>query len=144
MNKLGIGIATLLLLASTSLAQAQAQLKTLSPLKLPSTTQILQTIVDDVAAAIADAHEHQDPIAEACYQAIQTVAKARLSTEGVTGGKLIYAFQKVRDVTRINQSPMGTSLILGCAPLVQDAQVNMVTFFNNIGASVLLKGLLVP
>lgn len=123
---------------------ALAQQKFVSPLKLPSQTEILQTILDDATAALADAHDHQDPIAEACYQAIQTMAKSRLSAVGVTGGKLMYIFQKVRDVTRLNQSPMGTNLILGCAPLVQDAQINMVTFFNNIGASVLLKGLLVP
>lgn len=120
---------------------AQAQIK-LPP--LPSPTQVIQTIIDDATAALADAKSNQDDIAIPCYQAIIVVANAKLAAGPSTGGKLLYAFQKVRDVTKINTSPLGTQLIVGCAPLVQDAKINMVTFFANIGGSVLIKGLLVP
>lgn len=127
-----------------AIGPACAQQKSISPLKLPDESQILQTIIDDAKAALQDAQTNQDPIAATCYQAINSVATARLAGAKATGGKLLYAFQKVRDVTRINTSPMGTQLIVGCAPLVQDAKLNMVTFFTNIGGSVLIKGLLVP
>lgn len=137
-------IALVVTLMALAIGPACAQTKLVSPLKLPDETQILQTIIDDAKAALQDAQTNQDPIAATCYQAISTVAAARLTGAKATGGKLLYAFQKVRDVTRINTSPLGTQLIVGCAPLVQDAKLNMVTFFTNIGGSVLIKGLLVP
>jgi len=124
----------LFLLAVAAMAQ---------PRPSPITT-VLQAIVEDANAALADAKDHNDQIAVNCWSAIASVAQAKLQTEQMPGGKLMYAFQKVRDITRLSSSPQGTTLIMGCAPLVQDAKLNMVSFFTNIGGAVLIKGLLVP
>lgn len=130
----------LLLIAAITLMPTMA----FAQVKLPSESQILQTIIDDAAAALSDAQQHEDRIAASCWQAVGDVAKAKLAGTSSTGGKLMFAFQKVRDVTRLNQSPLGTQLIVGCAPLVQDAKLNMVSFFANIGGATLIKGLLIP
>ena len=103
---------------------------------------LLQTIVTDAKAALDDATTNNDTIAAACWTAIHAAAQAKLAASRVPGSGLLYAFQKIRDLTRLNSSPIGTSLILGCAPLVQDARLSMVQFFGNIGAMVLLKGVL--
>ena len=109
---------------------------------LPSQNDILTKIVDDANAAKADADQNKDVIASTCYTAIATVASAKLNAAQVQGGGALTAFQKVRDVTRLNASPVGTELIVGCAPLAQDAKVNLVQFFANIGGAVLLKGII--
>ena len=70
------------------------------------------------------------------------VAAAKLAASTTTGGGALLVFQKVRDFARLNASPTGTSLIVGCAPLVQDAKLNFVQFFANIGGAVLLKGII--
>ena len=103
---------------------------------------VLQTLRDDAVAAAADAKTNSDVIAETCYNAIATVADAKLQSAQVTGGGVLLGFQKVRDFTRLNASPVGTNLILGCAPLVQDAKLNFVQFFTQIGGLVLLKGII--
>jgi hypothetical protein len=105
---------------------------------------VLQQIQADAKAALADADAHQDKIASACYGAIADLTTAKLQAHGAPGGGLLLAFQKLRDLNKLSSSPQGTQLIIGCAPLVQDAQVNMLQFFTSIGAAVLLKGVLVP
>jgi hypothetical protein len=112
--------------------------------KLIDITSLLQKIRDDAVASQADADSHQDKIASVCYAAIADVAGAKLQAQSVTGGGLLLAFQKLRDLGRLSASPQGTSLIIGCAPLVQDAGLNMLDFFTKIGAAVLVKGLLIP
>lgn len=107
-------------------------------------TALLQQIQADAKAALSDANAQEDRIASACYSAIADVTTAKLQAQAMTGGGLLLAFQKLRDLNKLNSSPLGTQLIIGCAPLVQDAKVNMVQFFTSIGATVLLKGLLVP
>lgn len=107
-------------------------------------TDILQKLHDDAVAALADANEHQDAIASSCYAAIVEMTTAKLKAQAVQGGGLLLVFQKVRDLNRLSSSPQGTSLIIGCAPLVQDAKLNMLDFFTKIGGAVLLKGLLIP
>lgn len=112
--------------------------------KATDLTGLLQQIQADAKAALADAQSHQDAIASTCYAAIVELTGAKLQAQGTTGGGLLLAFQKLRDVNKLNSSPQGTQLIIGCAPLVQDAKVNMLQFFTQIGAAVLLKGVLVP
>ena len=114
---------------------AYAQTKAAQP-------NILQVIHDDAVAASADAKANNDVIAQTCYDAITVVAQTKLDAAVVTGGGALLVFQKARDVMRLNASPIGTSLIVGCAPLVQDAKVNFVQFFANIGGAVLLKGII--
>ena len=105
-------------------------------------TDLLQKLAADATAALADANANNDVIAAGCYAAIEKIANAKLTTANTTGGGLLTGFQKVRDVTRLNASPQGTDLIVGCAPLVQDAKLNFVQFFTNIGGLVLLKGII--
>ena len=93
-------------------------------------------------AASADAKANSDVIAQTCYDAIAAIATAKLTSATTNGGAALLAFQKIRDFTRLNASPVGTNLILGCAPLVQDAKVNFVQFFANIGGVILLKGII--
>lgn len=112
--------------------------------KLIDTTPILQKLVTDAQAALADADAHQDKIAAACYEAIIDVTSAKLQAQAVSGGGLLLAFQKLRDLNKLNSSPQGTQLIMGCAALVQDAKLNMLDFFTKIGGAVLLKGVLIP
>jgi hypothetical protein len=112
--------------------------------KAPDLSGILTQIRDDAKAALADARTNQDTIAAGCYSAIVDIASAKLAAQAVTGGGVLLAFQKLRDLNRLNASPQGTQLIIGCAPLVQDAKISMLDFFAKIGAIVLVKGLLVP
>lgn len=111
---------------------------------VPTTAALLQTIIDDANAALVDATSHNDTIAATCYQAIINAAAVQRDQKGTQGGKVLYTFQRTRDITRLNSSPVGTNLIVGCAALVQDARISMLQFFTNMGASVLIKGLLVP
>lgn len=106
-------------------------------------SSILTRILADAQVALDDATAHDDKIAAPCYAAIIAVATARSAATTEKGGVLAM-FQKVRDVMKINTSPMGTQLIMGCAPLVQDAKINMLDFFTKAGAVVLLKGILIP
>ena len=119
-----------LLISSSAFAQPKTQ------------PNILQIIHDDAVAASADAKSNNDVIAQTCYDAIAVTAQAKLDASAVTGGGALLIFQKTRDFTRLNSSPVGTALIVGCAPLVQDAKVNFVQFFANIGGAVLLKGII--
>lgn len=123
-----------ILLASPAMAQP----------KLLDTSGLFQKLLTDATAAMQDANDHQDRIAASCYQAIAEAAQAKLEAQNITGGGLLLAFQKLRDLNRLSASPQGTSLIIGCAPLVQDAKLNMIDFFAKIGGAVLLKGVLVP
>ena len=143
------GVAFSICLMASSLTTAEPKAK---PRHIPNNDRnvtstvnestILQAIVADAKAALDDANTNNDQIASACWTAIHTAAQAKLAASHLPGAGLLYAFQKVRDLTRLNSSPIGTSLILGCAPLVQDARLSMVQFFGNIGAMVLLKGVL--
>ena len=128
----------LLLALALTLASAPAMAQT----KAAPTTNILQVLHDDAVAASADAKANNDVIAQGCYDAIAMVAAAKLAASTTTGGGALLVFQKVRDFARLNASPTGTSLIVGCAPLVQDAKLNFVQFFANIGGAVLLKGII--
>lgn len=112
--------------------------------QVPKPADLYAKIIADSAAALADAEAHQDVIAANCYKAINTEATARQQAASVTGGGALLLFQKVRDVARLNATPQGTNLIVGCAALVQDARLNMLQFFTNVGATVMLKGLLIP
>lgn len=94
-------------------------------------------------AALDDANANNDKIAAACYSAIIDVAKAKQAAAPVAINPVL-AFQKVRDLTHLNSSPIGTQLIVGCAPLAQDTKLNMVQFFANIGGTILIKGILLP
>ena len=124
-----------LLLATPAFAQTKLQ---------TDIGAVLQKLSVDAATALADANDHGDKIAAACYSAIVEVADAKIQAQRVTGGGLLLAFQKLRDLTRLNATPQGTNLIIGCAPLVQDAKLNMIDFFAKIGGTVLVKGLLIP
>ena len=139
------GIAFSVCLMASPLATAEHKARA-EPKARPVTTinesTILQAIITDAKAALDDANANNDQIASACWTAIHAAAQAKLAASHVPGAGLLYAFQKIRDLTRLNSSPIGTSLILGCAPLVQDARLSMVQFFGNIGATVLLKGVL--
>ena len=108
----------------------------------PNDADILSKIVADANVALADANTNNDTIAATCYKAVADIASAKLNTAQVSGAGLLAGFQKVRDVTRLNASPQGTELIVGCAPLVQDAKLNFVQFFTKIGAVILLKGII--
>ena len=129
----------LLVLASPAMAQVKKVVPTPSPIPQVS---LLQTLHDDAVAASADAASNSDVIAQKCYDAIAVIAQAKLTSVQTTGGGALLVFQKVRDFTRLNSSPQGTDLIIGCAPLVQDAKINFVQFFANIGGAVLLKGII--
>jgi hypothetical protein len=107
-------------------------------------TVILQKINADAKASLADADAHQDRIASTCWSAVADASAAKLAAQQAAGGGVMLAFQKLRDITRLNASPVGTDLILGCAPLAQDSAVSLLTFFTKIGAAVLVKGVLVP
>lgn len=120
---------------SPAYAQQSSIQQTLAPL--------FTKLAADAQAAYTDAKQHNDDIAANCWQAINVVATAK-AVESTPGGGALLVFQKVRDITRLNSSPQGTQLIIGCAPLVQDSKLNMLQFFTNIGGSVLVKGLLVP
>ena len=132
------------------LIAASAALATVSPPAFAATapssalaafnTDVLQKIAADAQAASADAKANNDVIAQTCYDAIAADAQTKLSTGAATGGGALTLFQKVRDISRMNASPAGTQLIVGCAPLVQDAKLNFLQFFANVGAAVLLKG----
>ena len=138
MRKIAIAIALCTAVATPALAQTKTPAATLQA----TATAVLQKIHDDAVAASADATQNNDTIAKACYDAIVTDSQAQLSTTQLSGAGVLTAFQKVRDVTRLNASPAGMALIVGCAPLVQDAKLNFVQFFTNIGAAVLLKGVI--
>lgn len=127
----------LLLVMPVALAQQR-------PLAILQPADILKRIVTDAEAALADARDHNDTIAANCYSAIIVVANAKQQAQAVTGGGAIVAFQKIRDIIRLDATPQGTSLISGCAALVQDAKLNMLEFFAKIGGTVLIKGLLIP
>ena len=133
--------ATIIVILGCLCLPAMAEPKA-KPVAAVSEASLLQTIMTDAKAALDDATTNNDAIAVACWTAIHAAAQAKLAASHVPGAGLLYAFQKVRDLTRLNSSPIGTSLILGCAPLVQDARLSMVQFFGNIGAMVLLKGVL--
>lgn len=109
-----------------------------------STAVIIQKIADDSAAALADARDHNDTIAANCYAAINNLSVAKVQAANVTGGGALLVFQKGRDLVRLSSTPQGTDLIVGCAALVQDAKLNMLQFFTSIGATALLKGILIP
>ena len=113
-------------------------------LALPSPAELLTALVADAQAASADAKANNDTIAQTCYDAITVAAQAKLASTVTPGGGLLTAFQKVRDLTRMNASPVGTQLIIGCAPLAQDARVNLVQMLTNVGAATLLKGFILP
>ena len=132
---------TILLLALASPAMAQVKKATPTSSPIPQVS-LLQTLHDDAVAASADATANNDVIAQRCYDAIAVIAQAKLATVQAPGGGALLVFQKVRDFTRLNSSPQGTDLIIGCAPLVQDAKINFVQFFANIGGAVLLKGVI--
>ncbi len=120
---------------------ARAQQRTVSPL-----VSILPKLIADAQAASDDAKAHSDIIAQTCYDAISSVATAQLAASdnasGVVGPLVI--MQKARDIGRLNSTPQGTQLIVGCAPLVQDAKINLIQFFTTIGGTVLIKGILIP
>lgn len=140
MRKFLLALTALTLLASPAFAQ---QKKSAAPPSLEQiSTDLLTKLQADSAAALGDATQNSDNIAMACYKAINDDVTAKLASAAIPGGGLLTAFQKVRDITRLNASPQGTALIIGCAPLVQDARLNFVQFFTNIGAVVLLKGIL--
>jgi len=103
--------------------------------------QVLQAIHDDAVAASADALSNNDTIAKTCYDAIALDTQMKLSTAQIAGAGVLTVFQKARDVSRLNVSPAGTALIVGCAPLVQDSGLSFAQFFTKIGAAVLLKGI---
>lgn len=130
-------VGSLLLWASPSHAQPKAA--------APSNdTAILQRLHDDAVAASADAASNNDGIAKACYDAIASLSEAKLQAQSVTGGGVLLAFQKVRDITKLNASPVGQQLIIGCAPLAQDAKLSFAQFLAQIGGAVLAKGFLIP
>lgn len=133
-------IVGVLLIGLLVLQVAPAGAATPTPAQI--STDVLQKLAADATAALADANTNNDVIAATCYAAIEKIANAKLSTATIPGGGLLTGFQKVRDVTRLNASPQGTDLIVGCAPLVQDARINFVQFFTNIGGLVLLKGII--
>lgn len=110
--------------------------------KLPSVAALLAQIRDDAQAALADANQHEDRIAAPCYAAIVDMANVKLQAHSVAGGGVILVFQKLRDLARLNATPQGTSLIVGCAPLAQDAKLTLLDFLTKIGAAVLAKGVL--
>ncbi len=143
MKKLAI---LLVLISAPALAQPRGSIPPQRPqvqsADQPITSDLLNKIVADAQAADADAKSNNDTIASTCYEAIIAVAQTRLQTVDLQGAGLLTAFQKVRDLNRLNASPLGTQLIVGCAPLVQDAKLNFLQFFTNIGAVVLLKGIL--
>lgn len=105
---------------------------------------VLPKLIADAQAALNDANDHNDTIAANCYSAIVAVATAQQNAQSTNGGGALLVFQKVRNIARLNATPQGTNLIIGCAALVQDAKLNMVQFFTNFGGAILIKGLLVP
>jgi hypothetical protein len=117
---------------------------TMAPASVQSELDILRAINGDAIVALADANANGDRIAAACYQAIIAVSAERIQAQqvgGGVGGGLIANFQRVRDLTQIGSSPIGTTLIIGCAPLVQSMKMTMLQFFTNIGAAALLHGI---
>lgn len=139
----------LLLVAALALlsAPAYAQQKPVSPLAPASSSplaQILPKLIADAQAASDDAKAHNDVIAQACYDAIAAVASQQLTAANASAGVIgpLVILQKARDIGKLNSTPQGTQLIMGCAALVQDAKLNMVQFFTSIGGAALVKGVL--
>lgn len=127
------------LLAGLVVTSANAQQKAVSPL-----VTVLPKLIADAQAASEDAKSHNDAIAQSCYDAIVTVANQQLTSEQSSNGVIgpLVILQKARDIGKLNSTPQGTQLIMGCAALVQDAKLNMVQFFTSIGGAALVKGIL--
>lgn len=135
-------IAGFMLLCGLAFAASAAHAATSKEALATFNADLLAKIQADAQAASADAKANNDVIAQTCYDAIAADAQTKLNTSTATGAGALTLFQKVRDISRLNASPVGTQLIVGCAPLVQDAKLNFLQFFTNIGAAVLLKGVI--
>lgn len=138
-------IVVAVLISVLAITSAGAQQKAVSSLVSASPlTQILPKLIADAQAASEDAKIHNDEIAQTCYDAIVSVANEQLSANSASSGVIgpLVILQRARDIGKLNSSPQGTRLIMGCAALVQDAKLNMIQFFTTIGGAALVKGIL--
>lgn len=78
--------------------------------------------LNDLANADADAVAHNDQVAHMCYPALtRFVTELQGQNAGITVAGAFGAFQRTRDLANQLNAGLPQYLVIGCAPLIVDA-----------------------